>query len=339
MNDIYEALNHVDIDLSEYEDKPLNGVEVKRIKNRITKKLKNKRQSSRKWTKRVAIIIGTLTLALGVTYKANPTFATNLPLVGNLIKNIIGQGNEEYDKYTQILNKTIEKNGFRVTLKEFNIDSIGARVATTFETDETLEKNNVLTLNPKLYINGEWINCSGGGNKEVVDEHKYLTIDELNISKSNTVIPENMEVRLEYEEIMINHKPIKGPWIFKFKASKKDIMVDTKNYKVDKSFKLKDGSTVCLEEVTITPLAMNLKYRSNNSSLDFIRCEVKDNNGEEIKSTGASSHSNGKESTGETRFNAPKKDSNKLNFKLQAYKAGEKDELLGEFEFDLELNE
>lgn len=338
MNDIYEALNHVDIDLSKYEDKPLSDMEVMKAKNRLKGKIKNKRGKVRKWTQRVAIIVGTLALALAVTYKANPTFATNLPMVGNLIKDIIGEGNEEYDKYTQVINKTIEKNGFRVTLKEFNIDSIEARVAATFETDETLDKEKVITHNPKLYINGEWINCSGGGSKEVVDDHKYVTVDTLNIAKAGNVIPENMEVRLEYEEIMLKDKSVKGPWIFKFKASKKDVTTETKTYKIDKSFKLKDGSDVFLEEITITPLAMNLKYKSNSRDLDFITAEVREDNGNEVKATGGSSHSNGKEISGEQRFNAPRKEVKKLKFKLEPKKFGEKDELLGQYDFELDLS-
>lgn len=338
MNDIYEVLNHVDIDLSKYEDKPLNDMEVMKVKNRLKGKIKNKRGKGIRWTQRVAIIVGILTLSLVLIYKENPTFATNLPVVGNLIKNIIGEGNEEYDKYTQVINKTIEKNGFRVTLKEFNIDSIEARVAATFETDEILDKEKVITLNPKLYINGEWINCSGGGNKEVVDDHKYMTVDTLNISKAVNVIPEDMEVRLEYEEIMLKDKSVKGPWIFKFKASKKDVMTETKTYKIDKSFKLKNGDEVFLEEITITPLAMNLKYKSNGSELDFITSEVRDDSGNEVKITGGNSHSNGKEISGEELFNAPRKDVKKLNFKLEAKKLGEKDELLGKYDFEIDLS-
>lgn len=85
MKDIYDLLNHVEVDLKEYDETQLNDLERKKFKKKLHHDIKNKRYNFHKISKYVAISLAILTLIGIATFKVNPTFARTIPLIRTLI--------------------------------------------------------------------------------------------------------------------------------------------------------------------------------------------------------------------------------------------------------------
>lgn len=265
MKDIYDLLNYVEVDLEEYDENQLNDLERKNIKKKLHHDIKNKRYNFRKISKYVAISLAILTLIGIATFKVNPTFARTIPLIGTLIKNSYGYNTNEFDKYTSVINKTIEKNGLKVTLDEVVLDDNNLIIASTFKSNEKLPKSSVpATMSLQLFINGKRINVSGGGGgSKFVDDYTYVAVDKLNVS--NVKIPNNVSIKIVYENFVIyqedqkDFKTINGPWEFEFNVSKNEIQNKTNTIKINKNLKFKDID-MDIKNITITPISTTIFF-------------------------------------------------------------------------------
>lgn len=286
MKDAYEMLNDVQIDLKEYDESPLNDIEKKKIKNTLKKKIKPKKSLGKK----VAMAAGVLLLVSIVGYNSNPSFASNIPLVGGIIKEITGYGNSDFDKYTNVIDQSVELNGFKVTLKEVVLDDNELRIATTFDSKDKDIKHKFLTLHPKVYINGKWLNVGGGGRKHTEDDGSYLTIDNLDIMKED--IPKNISMKVVYEGVKVidpdtgkEIENVKGPWEFKFNVSKEKITAETRSYKIGKNLSTPGGGKMELEKLTSSPLTTGISFKLRDKD-EFYNFIIRDDKGRELIAEG-----------------------------------------------------
>ncbi|WP_373844661.1 DUF4179 domain-containing protein [Clostridium sp.] len=260
MKEIYELLNYVDTDFKEYDELELSDIEKKRFKNNLNCLIKKKKYRFIKVTKIAMLIFAAFILTAGMIFKTNPTFAREIPVLGSIIKNIESYKNNQFDTYTSILNKSVEKNSIKATLKEVVIDNNKLIIAAEFKSGTKLSKESFPTMLPDVYINGKKINTSGGKDKEIIDGNNYTTVDSLNISTID--IPENVDMEISYENFYIGKKEIKGPWKFKFKLSKKGITNKTRDIKVDRIIKWKD-TDMNIEKIVATPISTNIYFDFN----------------------------------------------------------------------------
>lgn len=265
MKDIYDLLNYVEVDLEEYDETQLNDLERKKIKKKLQHSIKNKRYNFRRIIKYVAISLAILTLIGIATFKANPTFARTIPLIGTLIKNSYGYNTNEFDKYTSVINKTIEKNGLKVTLDEVVLDDNSLIIASTFKNNEKLPKSSLpATMSLQLFINGKLINVSGGGGgSQFIDDYTYVAVNKLDVH--NIKIPNNVNIKIVYENFVIyqknqkDFKTINGPWEFEFNVSKNEIQNKTNTIKINKNLKFKDID-MDIKNITITPISTTIFF-------------------------------------------------------------------------------
>lgn len=288
MKDIYELLNDADIDLSQYDGAELSDVEKKRAKKRLHQNIKLKDSSLIKFSKGIAAVLCVFTISGFVLFKSSPTFAVGIPVVGNIIKHITGYDYEEFDKYTSVINKAVDKNGVKVTLDEVMLDKNELRIASTFKSDDKFKGKSVLTLHPEVYINGKKLNVGGGGTKLVTDDNTYLTVDSLDIH--DVKVPTDISMKVIYDEIQIidekgkDEKKITGPWEYEFNVSKSEIEKNTKVIKLNNSVAVSDVK-MDLKELSITPLTTNLSYKfKGETPANFI---IKDDKGNELREEGS----------------------------------------------------
>lgn len=287
MKDVYELLNDVDVDLSQYEEVELSDIEKKRAKKRLHEKIKLKGSILFKYSKAIAAVLCIFVVSGFALFKSSPTFAVGIPVVGNIIKHITGYDYEEFDKYTSVINKAIDKNGVKVTLDEVMLDKNELRIASTFKSDDKFKGKSVLTLHPEVYINGKKLNVGGGGTKQVIDENTYLTVDSLDVH--DVKVPTDISMKVIYDEIQIidekgnENKKITGPWAFEFNVSKSEIEKNTKVIKLNNSVAV-SGIKMILKELSITPLTTNLSYKlKGETPANFI---IKDDKGNELREEG-----------------------------------------------------
>ncbi|MBV4415398.1 DUF4179 domain-containing protein [Clostridium tyrobutyricum] len=297
MKDIYELLNYVEIDLKEYDDTDLNDIEIKKMKNRLHHYTKKRMYDLKKFVKNTCISFGVLFLICVVIFNVNPIFAREIPVLGNIIKNFEDRDNSEFDTYTSVINKSMEKNGIKVTLNEVAIDDNRFIIAATFKTSYKLYEKSFPTMNPTITVNGKCINGSGGKESKIVNDDTYTTVDTINIP-DNIKIPDNMNVKISYADFNVvsldskNSRLINGPWQFNFTVSKKKITNKTKTIKISKHIKWHNIDTE-IKQINITPLSTKISFDYNyNTSqkpiyrnpLDFI---ITDNRGSYLKWKGS----------------------------------------------------
>lgn len=286
MKDVYELLNDVDVDLSQYEEVDLSDIEKKRIKKRLHQNLKV--SSIPKVSKAVAAGLCILVISGFTLVKTAPTFAVGIPVVGDIIKHMTGYDYAEFDKYTSVINKAVDKSGINATLNEVMLDENQLRIATTFKSNEKLKDRIIFASCPKVYVNGKLLKVSAGGTKQPIDEYSYLTVDSLNVHDEK--IPTNISMRVVYDEIIFvnqngtDDKRVAGPWEFEFNSSKSEIEKNTKVIKLNKNVAIGDVK-VELKNLSITPLTTNLSFNfTGKLPVSFI---IKDDKGNVLRGEGS----------------------------------------------------
>lgn len=317
MKDVYELLNDVDVDLSQYEEVELTDIEKKRIKKRLHQNLKV--SIIPKASKVIAAVLCVLVVAGFTLAKTAPTFAEGIPVVGKIIKHITGYDYAEFDKYTSVINKDVVKSGVNATLNEVMLDENQLRIASTFKSEDKFEGMSVLVRFPEIYINGKLLNVGGGATGQFADSNTYLNVDTLDIH--NIKVPDNISMKVVYNEIQIVdekgnvNKEIAGPWAFEFNVSKSEIEKNTKVIKLNNSVAAGDIE-MNLKELSITPLTTNLSYKLKGEKYaNFI---IKDDKGNELRAEGSGYGTDGLiggikgEYKGYASFSAVSKEAKKL---------------------------
>lgn len=320
MKDIYEMLNEAEIDLNKYEEIPLNDLEKKKLKKALKSKLNIKKTYGKKIVT-IAAIAAFLLITGIVGLSSNPSFASKIPLIGGIIRDKAGYGNSEFDNYTDVLNQSLDINGYKITLKEVALDDNEIRIATTVESNEILTSEMLMTDMPKVCINGKWLNAGGSATQEK-DDNVYLTIDKLDIIGKN--IPEKLSLKVVYNVItVIDPKTgneltsVKGPWEFNFNVSKEKIVAKTKKYKINKTLSMSSGNTMELKNLILSPLSTSLSFKTNsfNEYFNFI---IRDDKGRELITEESSCSSGGIMGTGRSvgnmSFSSVLKDAKVLTF-------------------------
>ncbi|MGH4123423.1 MAG: DUF4179 domain-containing protein [Clostridium sp.] len=295
MKDIYELLNYAEIGVEEFDETSLDDIYKKKLKKRLHQQIKIRGNNFGKTLKVAAVVLSIISLTAFVSFKINPTFATGIPVVGSIIKNITGYGNEEFDKYTSVINKTIEKDGLKVTLNEIMLDDNQLRIAATFKSDKNMESKIFSTHIPEVFIDGKKINFLGAsGVSENIDDYTCVTVNTIEVH--DIKIPYNMDMKVVYENIRFTtekgeEQVVKGVWEFKVNISKEEIQTKTKNIKINKRVKYKNIIDMDIKDIRITPLTMNVYFKlRGENQLSFI---IRDDKGRELRQESSSCGSDG----------------------------------------------
>ncbi|GAU78154.1 DUF4179 domain-containing protein [Fusibacter sp. 3D3] len=262
MKDIYELLNEADIHLDEFEENMLDEVYRKKIKKRARGQIENRKNPFVQSSKIAIVLLCILFSTTFISFKINPTFATSIPVFGSIIKEISGYGNDLFDQYTAVINKSVEKDGIKITLNEVMLDSNQLRIATTINIENAYEENFYPAM-PTVFINGNILRSRGGsGTGEYIEPGTLVNISMIEVH--DTKIPSNINMKIMYENFSYldkkgENKMIKGPWVFDFAISKAAIESKTETYKLKRKVVYNDVE-MYLKDITITPLTTHLKY-------------------------------------------------------------------------------
>ncbi len=319
MKDIYELLNDVEIDLEEYNNAPLDASYKRKLKSMLRKRLQKNGQRWLGLVKAIAIACSITLIILFATYRISPVFATSIPLVGNIIKNITGYEYEEFDRYTSIINETKEKDNLKITLNEVMLDDNQLRLAFTIKTTDYMIKNLVSIMTPTVEINGEQFSQSGvSGIGEYEDEKTLIWITTFDVHDQK--LPSQMKLDVYFENLVFEQDNaenimLKGPWAFQLNLSKETIRTKTEDYHIGREIS-HNKTSMELQEMTITPLTTYVSFKfKGEAPLDLI---LRDDQGRElmIETSGYGDQglleTIGHYMTGSMSFSAVPKDSKEL---------------------------
>ena len=259
MKDIYELLNDVDIDENEIENMEVSEIEKLRIKKALRVAIKK----DKSWNKK-AIIAASLFFAIigctGVIGIANPTYATDMPIVGDIFRFLDNGRTGVYDKYKENANEinvTKESNGNSITIKDAIFD--GRTLTYTYE----IKSNKDLGENPTLNSDSIEIEdykgaLTGSSGTKRVDKNTYVGQDTYTIDEQREKI--NFQLKIKSIADGSNGEvkeanEAKGNWKFKISLSALQSIKQAVNKGTEK-----DGIKVNIDSISKTTATFSINF-------------------------------------------------------------------------------
>lgn len=270
MKDIYELLNDIDIDETEFKEMEVTELEKAKVKRTLKKSISKKKKMKR-WQKNVlaaSIIFGLSTATIGLSFTAS---AKSIPLMGDIfsyfsnentglpdgIKNN-GKGlYSDYKAYSNEIGFTEESNGLTFTINDAIYDGKTVTITYTIESEEDLGDGSFYVPSPNI----KEMKAQGGsdGISKVADK-KYvglLTVSNLENSKVDKV---NIDWNINSIGITDMDKEIKGNWDFAFSLK----AIESNEKVINKSVN-QHGVKVSVEKLSFSPMSFVVDYHQEVS--------------------------------------------------------------------------
>ena len=253
MKDIYELLNDIDIDDSEFEEIEASEIEKAKVKRTLKTSI-NQNRKKKSWKKNLvvaAMIVGLSVPIFGLTF---PTYAGSIPVVGDIFR-FLDNGRtgmyDEYKEYSTELNMTEESNGIRITINNVIFD--GKTVFLTY----SLESEQDLGDSPFLYDSFEIKGATsqtGSSQISKVDNNRYvglITITGHGNDENRAKVKWNIKgITMPNQE-----KELKGNWNFAFALE----ATESNSLSINHSSE-KNGVEAKIEKISITPMSVIVYY-------------------------------------------------------------------------------
>lgn len=287
MKDIYELLNEIEIDESEFEEIETDELEKERIKKNINKNIKKKRRNYKKYIASAALI-GAISIGSLITVK--PAFAYNIPIIGEIIQKYI-DNNENYAEYLSVIGTTKEKDGIEITFEEAAVDdNIMLLSFVVKNNNEKFNKNDfgsftdAMLIPTYLNINGKSCNIGASGDFEFIDNNTLKVVKIIDISDEK--LSKKMNVNIKIDELLGK----KVNFDINFKLDKSRIIKNTYKKDIDKEFKISNYD-VSVKNSVVSPLTTLVTGKIKDmGTIDSgaIQYIAIDNNNKVLKDNGTS---------------------------------------------------
>ncbi len=298
---IYGFLNDMDFDIDDYEKEELNDMEKKKLKDDFKKSNKKKFNF-----KKVGSIAAALLLTVGIlnqTGFGRDIYAMAESKLSELTYSIGNALNIERDieKYSNVINKTVENNGVEVKLTDVIIDKDELILSTLINTNNPAD---MVDFDYDIFIDGKKIRhygATGGTGKIDNSEEIFFVNDSVDIKDINLkddldikIVLKNLnyyayEKDIEYKEgenVEYEYfNKVKGKWFFEFNASGNELTANTYSVPIKCSFNI-DNQKYSLEEFRYNPINQKIygliDYNNSKKSYD-IKLEGYDNLGNQVE--------------------------------------------------------
>lgn len=252
-----------------------------------------------------AALVITAFITLGAAF---PSFAAQLPIIGNIYK--LFEDNEreyifdEYETHSTKLDMTKESNGIGITLTEAVYDGENITIAFMMDSERDLgdEPSIEWDWNPLTYLYGDQI---GSTISKKLGENKYAGLVMINIINGNR--PDKIEFTWEGNRVVSfdGSKKIEGKWSF-------DLTLDNIGSGLRKFEDIAskgEDIEVKLKNMTTTPISTSFYFKEivdrkvwkeENWSAVFFDYEMSDNLGNVYTMVGSGSYGGYIEKTGRT---------------------------------------
>ncbi|HCL50621.1 MAG TPA: DUF4179 domain-containing protein [Clostridiaceae bacterium] len=262
---IYDMLNEVEIDLSEYEREDFTDIEKRKIKNKFKKSIKKNNSIYKKGI--IAASIALLIIGFSVTDFGNHVWAnagTYVNTVAYGIGNFLGI-EKDLDEYKTVIEQPITKEGVTIKLNEVILDNNQLIVSTTLKSDEKLE--DIFTRYfGSVYINGKSASDGAGGGSKQIDDH---TIEEVMTYNLNGDFSGDLNIKLVFSDVMINGNTKKAKYVFNFKTNGDELAKDTKAILLNNTFTLENGQNITLEKYTSNNIGQRIYFSKGSKGTDY----------------------------------------------------------------------
>lgn len=225
------------------------------VKMGIEKGKKEKKlKKHKKLYKRVAAAAVILVIAIPIGI-LKPGIVMAIPGAESIFKLIghgmVGESFGKFEQFSSSVNKSVEKNGIKITINEIAIDDNTIAITST-EQGKNLKKHAY--LNWDITLNGKRLQSISPKQKRI-DDNTITTVTYSNISDLGLGDLVNVDLNsMWFGDIM-------GPWNFKFQVSKSKKPTNSRVIKLNKTIKM-PNSTLKIENIVIGPLGNTINYSS-----------------------------------------------------------------------------
>ncbi len=255
--DLYDMLNDGDFGIDDYKKEEMSNLEVKRMKRRIKKE--TKKGGFKKYASAAAVfLVGVGVIGVGYSQNTYGDISNIFHTIGQSLGIV-----ESLEKYSTVINQSVEDQGITVTLKEVILDQdeILYSYSTVFE--EALGDSHT-SMSGNVFINGRMAVSGGTGTSVRSDDY---TVEEVQIDTLDGIdTKEEMNIKIAFTSVWINGEERKGNWAFEFRASGEDLMADTKAFMLDNTISLEDGSMITLQKMTVNKIGPKIYFEQNSEN-------------------------------------------------------------------------
>lgn len=258
---IYQDLNNIQMDVSDYEEEPLAAFEQKKWEKRVLRKLhKCKNNTSKKWLGLVVALV----LTVGVMIPLGKVSVANMPFMAGMIEHFIDEEQPlDYAAYKTAIGETAENAYGKLTLNEVLIDEGNLLISSTFEPAKGVSFDYQTALIPQVLINGKNLTSTRGGQSIEVNDSMYTIYGDIELADLPKA--ESLQLEISYDTFNFE-EAIDHPWVFDVTISTSQLAKETTTFHVDKTVALTNGQKVKLEKVIVTPISTLVYYDLTEAS-------------------------------------------------------------------------
>ena len=257
MRDIFDLIDEIEVDDYEMEEMNVSEFEKEKIKRDVKKAMKKKKHKKNGLA--AAAVCCALIGSIGTLGIVNPTYAADIPIVGDIFRFLDNGRTGVFDKYKENsdgINITKEDKGISITIR----DAVFYRntIAYTYEIRSDID----LGTNPSIRgvevkgheddSYGEGSSATRAGDNVYVGQGVATYDDEIN--------EDNIKVKINIDSIPIitensSTQHFKGNWEFNFNLHK----VQSTNQIINKDNK-QDGIKCSINNIYKTPMSFSIEY-------------------------------------------------------------------------------
>lgn len=259
--DIYKLFNEVKLEESEFNNmgEEIPEITKERLKENLNKKIKSKKNfKTLKYGSLAAAISLISIIGIGTV---SPAFAENIPVLSSITQTLNDKFgfHGEYQKYSQMLNKSVTDNGVTLTINEVLADDSKLILGYTIKSNKKIEDLQVVGLSRFLQINGNSFGSGGSAVGNYIDDYTFVGSEEI-----HTTLPQGskkINISLNVDDIM----GIKGKWNISFTASKEELLRNSNVFKPNNKIDLPD-SNVTIDKVVFSPIDISIFINGNSKN-------------------------------------------------------------------------
>lgn len=305
-----------------------------RVNEGVKKALDKKKQNKKKTATIIAASIS-LIVILGIS---NPSFAENIPIIGNVFKLIEDKvySPAKYSKYATSINETVSSNGISITLSEAVSD--GRYLYVTYviesetpfkyipdENEEFLVQELFIKSKPSFEFTDEEVVVNSTEGK-FINEYTFVAMQTYDLYIYKDKLPDSFKFKTEITSLE-NYDIIKDGEYYDFNKNAEMYVVNGSwkfevpvnvTRDITTIVELNDFGDTGIESMTISKTPFNIIVDLNYNYLRIPHFEVclYDDNGERLYSTGSS----GDYYNRRYQFITPQEESNKIRVSIEKIK-------------------
>jgi hypothetical protein len=269
---IYNELNDVKVDLSEFEEVELSDLEKKKIMKQVGKNLSSKGPRY-KWT---MISISIAAVMLSVVLTIDKAIVADMPFIGEKIEKYINRNeNLDYSSYKTEIGYTAENELGKLTLNEVIVDDQRVLVSSTFLPTQNVDVDYQTAITPTVKINGQDMAVTTRGETIELNNTMFTIFNDIELSQE--IKSENVEIEIIYDRW--NREVINRPWVFKVVVNQSQLMKEKRVFEMNKQITLNSGDLITIRKVVTTPMSTTVYYDLSQSSSEDIRFKIQSQEG------------------------------------------------------------